>query len=506
MSDLTPAPATAAPDFELPSIDGDPVRLPELLSQDSSVRTCLLFAHADCPTSRLALRRLGPLGPELRASGTRLILVAEESAAAAARLARAHGVDAPVLAQSAPWSVSEAYGVVSVPTAVVIDSDGAIVDRIEGWDADAFERVLSISLGEEKPRWKPGCGARASETQGAGGLGAAEGADVTEVLEDMFERGWTDGLPVIPPTPENVERMLGERAADRSLGPVPPGMGEATLERVAACAVLAGCRPDYFPVVLAAVECVLDAAFNVHGQAVTTSPPGQILIVNGPVRDELGLNSGMGALASGSRANLTIGRAVRLVVHLTGGAAPTSLDRAALGHPGKLSFCIAENEEASPWEPFHVERGFDREESTVTVLAGDSPASISDHRSTTPEELAATIGWGAAGGWSPFMWPMEATSLFVIGPEHARMFEEAGWSKQDLRAAIYSEVRRPARELKRGETTSVVDEADPDELIAKWPSPERIQIVVAGGEAGRFSAVVGPSMSMDAAVLTRRIE
>lgn len=489
-----------APEFTLPSIGADSVSLDQLVREPGAL--VLLFAHTDCPTARLTLRRLAPLEEALAEAGTRLVVVAEETAAGAARLARTHGFDGLVLAQDSPWSVSDLYGVESVPTFVAIDEHGAVTARHEGWDADALSSLLNVDIGTEEPRWKPGCGSRRVSDPHE----AVVAADVFEALEDMYERGWTDGLPVFPPTEDAVERMLGGRDAAESLGPVPPGMGEATFERVAACAVLAGCRPEYFPVVLAGLQCVLDPAFNVHGQAVTTSPPGQIMVMNGPVRHDLGFNSGMGALSGGARANLTIGRALRLVVHLTGGATPSTLDRAALGHPGKLSFCIAENEEASPWEPLHVERGFDAATSTVTLLAGDAPASISDHRSTSAEELAATIGWGASNGWSPFMWPMDATSLFVIGPEHAAMFASAGWSKNDLREAIFAEVRRPAGELKRGETTPVVEAADPDEWIAKWPSPDRIQIIVAGGEAGRFSAVIGPSMSMDATFLTRPIE
>jgi hypothetical protein len=322
----------------------------------------------------------------------------------------------------------------------------------------------------------------------------------------MFERGWTDGLPVIPPTPERVEAMLAGRDPAASLGLVPPALGEATLERVAACAVLAGCRPVHFPFVVAAVEAALDPAFNLNGQAVTTSPPGQIVIVNGPGRRDAGIHSGMGALGPGWRANLTIGRALRLVVTLTGGGAPGRLDRATLGHPGKLGFCIAEAEEASPWEPLHVERGHPAERTAVTLLAGDSPLSVSDHRSRDPADLAATLGWAAAAQWSPFWWPMDATSLFVICPEHAGLFADAGWSKEDVRTAIFEAVVRPARELRRGETTPLVRAAPDDELVRKWPSPDRILIVVAGGEAGRFSAVLGPSLGMDAAVLTKEVE
>ena len=152
----------------------------------------------------------------------------------------------------------------------------------------------------------------------------------------MFERGWTDGLPVIPPTPDRVEAMLGGRDPSELLGEIPPAIARVTLERVAACAVLAGCRPEYFPVVVAAVEAALEPAFNVGGQAVTTQPAGQVVIVNGPVRDAIGLNGSVGALGPGWRANMTIGRALRLVISLTGGGFPGRLDRSTLGNPGKV--------------------------------------------------------------------------------------------------------------------------------------------------------------------------
>lgn len=489
---------TAVPDFVLPSIDGGPVRLSEVVRSGPDA-VLLLFVHAECPTAALALQRLGPQAEALERGGVRLLCVAEETPEVAARLARRHGVAATVVAQPDPYEASAAFDVDTVPTAILVGRNGEILDRAVGWSQSDLDRMLPIDVTADPPLQKPGCSSRVSR------LGAQVDGSTFDELEDMFERGWTDGLPVVPPTPERVEALLGGRDGRASLGAVPPAMGEATLTRVAACAVLAGCRPDYFPTVLAAVQLVLDPAFNVHGQAVTTSPPGQILIVNGPVRHEIGLHSGVGALGPGARANLTIGRAVRLVVHLTGGGAPSRLDRATLGHPGKLSFCIAENEELSPWEPLHVERGFDRGDSTVTVLAGDAPTSVADHRSVTATELAAAIGWAGATGWGPFMWPLAGTSLFVIGPEHAAMLGDAGWTKNDLRDAIYAEVRRPAGELNRGETTPTVEAAEPDELIPKWSGPERIMIIVAGGEAGRFSAVIGPSLGMDAAVLTKEV-
>jgi hypothetical protein len=225
--------------------------------------------------------------------------------------------------------------------------------------------------------------------------------------------------------------------------------------------------------------------------------------VNGPVRERIGLNDGMGVLGPGSRANMTIGRAVRLVLTLTGGAVAGGLDRSTLGSPLKVGLCIAEDEERSPWEPLHVEHGFAADASTVTVVAADAPLSISDHRSRTPEELANTLASAAAATWSPYWWPMDDTSLFVVCPEHAAMF--AGWSKERVRAAIFDAAQRPAKELKRGETTPTVWASDDTAPIHKWTEPERLQLVVAGGEAGRFSAVLGPCDAMGTRPITKEI-
>ena len=478
------------PDLELERVDGPPVALAELVAQEPVV---LVVVHGDCPTSLLALRRLGAVD----GAASRIVCVAEEDVVGAARLARRAGLRLPMLASPAPFEVSRALGVETVPTAVLVEAGGVAGDRVVGWDAAGYERLLGVGMPTDAPRQKPGCAARWTYDADATGS--------LDELEDMFERGWSDGLPVVPPTPERVEAMLGGRDPARSLGFVPPAHGEATLQRVAACAVLAGCRPAYFPVVVAAVKACLEPEFNAHGLAVTTQPAGVAIVVNGPARERLDLNAGIGALGPGNRANATIGRALRLVLTLTGGAAPGSLDRATLGSPLKLGLCFAEREDASPWEPLHVERGFDAGASTVTVVAADAPVSISDHRSRTPEELAAVLGWAAAATWSPFWWPMDDTSLYVICPEHAALFAAAGWSKERLREAIYAEVVRPARELQRGETTPHVWASAPDAPIHKWTEPERIQLVVAGGEAGRFSAVFGPCDGMGTLPITKEI-
>jgi hypothetical protein len=462
-----------------------------------------VFVEPDCPTCRLTLQRFG-------AAGADAVMICEDRPEVAARFARQTGFGGRALGQPAPYRTSQDYGVHTVPTTVLVGTDGDELERVVGWDRDALQALLGraglpADLDTAEPRQKPGCQSRSTMDDAM--LAALQTDGGIDEMEEMYARGWTDGLPVVPPTEERVERMLGGRDPTASLGPVPPAQGEATVERVAACAVLAGCTPAMFPVVLAAVDAALDPAFNLNGQAVTTSPPGQVVIVNGPVRHAVGLHSGMGALGPGFRANLTIGRALRLVVTLTGGGRPGAMDRATLGHPGKIATCIAEDEEGSPWEPLHVERGFAATASTVTVLAADAPLSISDHRSRTPDALAACLAWAAAHTWSPAWWPMDATSLFVICPEHAALFREHGWSKQRLREAIFATPRRPARDLTAyGETPPEVHAADPAALFGKWPDPARIQIICAGGDAGRFSAVLGPSLSMGTTMITREVQ
>jgi hypothetical protein len=184
---------------------------------------------------------------------------------------------------------------------------------------------------------------------------------------------------------------------------------------------------------------------------------------------------------------------------------PGRLDRSTLGSPLKLGLCIAEAEETSPWEPLHVERGFAPDASTVTVLAADAPLSVSDHRSRTPGELAEVLARAASVTWSPYWWPMDDDSLFVICPEHAALFAEAGWTKQRLRDEIYQAARRPAGELRHGETTPAVRDAAADAAVHKWTSPERIMLMVAGGEAGRYSAVLGPCDGMGTRPITREV-
>jgi AhpC/TSA family len=504
-------PSIRAPGFELPSVAGGPVALADLIAGRPAL---ILFVAEECRTSAMTLGRLAGPAQALAAAGVSVAAVFEDPLEVAARTARRAGFGGIVLSEPAPYEISSAYELQSVPTTVLIRPDGRLIGRVVGWDRDLLDALLAQatltagvttapSVTDDHPRRKPGCAAKS--TYDPATLALLDAAGAHDELEEMFDREWSDGLPVIPPTRERVVAMLGGHDPAESLGEVPPAVGEATLERVAACAVLAGCRPEYFPVVVAAARAALEPAFNLNGQAVTTQPAGQLVILNGPARESLGLNSSIGALGPGWRANLTIGRALRLLVSLTGGGFPGRLDRATLGHPGKLGICVAEGEEVSPWEPLHVERGYEADRSVVTVIGCDAPLSISDHRSRGPEELARVLGWAAAATWSPNWWPLGGSSLFVVCPEHAQLFGEAGWSKQRLREAMFESVRRPARELRWGETTPQVQAADDDQPIGKWDSPDDILLVVAGGEAGRFSAVFGPCLGMQSEPVSKEV-
>src|SRR5512132_1369694 len=217
-------------------------------------------------------------------------------------------------------------------------------------------------------------------------------ADVdADAIEALYARGVTDGLPVVPPTRARVARAVAAagRAADDLVAVVPPNYGRATVEKIAISAVMAGCRPEYLPVVVAAVEAVCDEAFDLHGVSATTNAPAPLIVINGPVRKTLDVNCGAGVFGSGWRANATIGRALRLVCVNVGGARPGVVSMSTLAHPGRYTYCIGEAEEDNPWEPLHVEHGFAPEDSTVAVLAADAPITVFDQRSRTAADLCA---------------------------------------------------------------------------------------------------------------------
>ena len=211
-------------------------------------------------------------------------------------------------------------------------------------------------------------------------------ASADAIYEHFYAEGWTDGLPIIPPTADLVEEMLRYTDRDRHdvVADIVPRGGQATIEKIAINAVMTGCRPAYLPVVITAIEAMVEPPYNLYGRQTTTHPGAHLLIINGPVRQELEVNCLQNCFGQGWRANATIGRAVRLVCINIGGGVPAVTDMATHGHPGKYSYCIGEDEEGSPWSPLHVERGFERNVSTVTALCAEAPHNVNDMVSKTP--------------------------------------------------------------------------------------------------------------------------
>jgi hypothetical protein len=338
-----------------------------------------------------------------------------------------------------------------------------------------------------------------------------------QAIEDLYARGVTDGLPVVPPTRALVERAVaasGRKAGDL-VAMVPPNYGRATVEKIAINAVMAGCRPEYLPVVIAAVEAVCDEAFDLHGVSATTNAPSPLVIVNGPIRGSLEINSGAGVFGSGWRANATIGRALRLVCLNLGGARPGVVSMSTLAHPGRYSYCIGEYEEVSPWESLAVEHGFGAEQSTVALLAADAPLGVYAQRSRTPDDLLPTLAASMAV-ISHHKMTHWGDTLVVLSPEHAKIFGDAGWKKGDVRRWLHDRLQWPVRELLPGldggeglpehVVAKFRDPGRENAMIPKFRSPENIKLVVAGGTAGRFSAIVpGWTFSKGSNLVFRRI-
>jgi len=265
--------------------------------------------------------------------------------------------------------------------------------------------------------------------------------------EHFYAKGWTDGLPVVPPTPKRVAEFLAYSGYDPSdvITVIPTRNRTVTAEKVAINCVMAGCLPEYMPVVIAVLEAMSERYFAFHASITSTGGSAQFIVVNGPIRHQLGMNSDVNVLGPGNRANSTIGRAMRLIIINVADARPGILDKSTQGHGGKYSFCIAEAEEVSPWEPFQVEAGFSKETSTVTVFAAEGPHSIQNHTSGDPEELMLSISKGIAdiGTFSL------GQSGLILSPEHAQIIAKSGWSKKKIKEFIYENTAVSLADLKR---------------------------------------------------------
>jgi hypothetical protein len=320
-----------------------------------------------------------------------------------------------------------------------------------------------------------------------------------DLVEYYYERGFTDGLPVVPPTQEKIDEIVARLGGDAHFveARVAPRWGELTREVLAINMVMAGCKPEYAPVVLAAVKAVTDQAFNLNGVQATTHVAAPLLVVNGPIAREIGMNGGVNAFGSGNRANATIGRALRLIMLNVGGGWPGDLDKSTLGHPGKYTYCVCENELQSPLAPYHVEHGYKAEDSTVFAMAAEAPHSVTNHISNDPEGILDTM-CSAMSTIASNSAVLGGHIAVVLGLEHAQTIGKHGWSRADVRNYLYVNHGNRFIDLAYGHRYGKVYnrnlpkyyKRNDDTRIPIVHSPDHIHLFVMGGEAGRFSVLI----------------
>jgi len=456
----------------------------------STAASYSLFLKKSCPTCEL----IGPVAKLLSEHlGSRLSAYIQDDMSFLEGIAQR--IDDGELEQSYRQNIE------IVPTLIRHDEDE---QRIVGWDKQQWQEFTGIpELGAELIDFKPGCGSLTQDPGMAEKLATKfdsqklkarriQLADAEDEMEACFDRGWSDGLPVVPPTPVRVMRMLAgtELEADELIGIVPPDNIPCSVEKVAINAVMAGCKPEYFPTVIAVVRAALQDRFCMHGLLCTTYFSSPVVIVNGPESRHIGMNSGGNALGQGNRANATIGRALQLLIRNVGGGKPGGIDRATLGNPGKYTFCFAEDESDDAWSTLAMDQGYSREESVVSLFAGDGVQPILDQLSRTPESLAKSMASSLRSVVHVKKFGL-ADAVLVVCPEHRRVLRTNGWHKQDLLQAIHDELVTPGAELVSG--TGGIAEGMPDRLKDKLLSKFRddgLHIVTAGGTAGMFSAII----------------
>lgn len=332
---------------------------------------------------------------------------------------------------------------------------------------------------------------------------------VSQINDYYYDQGWTDGLPIVPPTEDLVLEMLEAcpLPGRHVLGRIPPLDGTVTVEKVAINTVMAGCKPDYFPVVLAAVRAVLQPQFNVGSITTTTGGAAPVVIVSGAIADKLGIHSGTAVFGSGHRANATIGRALRLTMRNLGGAVAETMEKSTHGWPGKYTMCFAENQGQSPWEPLHVESGFAPEASTVTVVAARGiHTMIESTQETGVGVLETLVGSMTAGGVSGFYYQLRgASTVVVLGPEHAAEIAADGFGRKEVKQYLHEHVRIPLSVLReRGHWGARAwpeefESHGDDFLVPLVSDPDKLVLVVAGGD-GRHSSWFPPWSATQRAV------
>ena len=428
-------------------------------------------------------------------------------------------------------ATSERFDPDAVPTVVLLDG-GEERGRVEGLDtkrlAELAQQAGTTLELDDLPAMRPGCASLTRDPEVAARLAAKRARKTGRIvartltvggLEDpveaLHDRGLTDGLPVVAPTAERVVAMLDGTGRDAQdlVAEVPPYGGRATVEKVAINAVMAGCLPEHLPVVLAAVEAACDDAFALHGLLATTMPAGPLVVVSGPLAEVIGMESGGNLLGQGNRANLSIGRALQLVVRNVGGGRPRREDRATHGQMGKVGACFAERlDDTAPWEGLAQARGVPNGETGVTLMSAESPRVIVDQLGRDPEDLCATLGFALESVASPRQ-RLAFDAMLLVGPEHGRVFREAGWNRERVQEELFKSTTSPAGTLVRGAGGSpegLMPEwvTDPEAGVPKFAAPDRILLTYGGGDAGLFSMVFGgwAAGEIGSAPVTRSVE
>jgi len=400
-------------------------------------------------------------------------------------------VPAVVLGTDAFLSLAHAtaakHGLPHLPVATIPHPLGGVAPAIIADRAPSVLAAVLRALTSDPPL---------PRTLDVAGIEETEAPDDLDAFQEFaMAEGWSDGLPVLPPTPERVGRLLGGRAGDELVATVAPLDGRATREAIAVNAALAGAVPEYMAVIVAAVRAVGRPEFNLNAIQCTTHPCTPLIVVNGPGAARLGIAGGANALGNGQRANAVIGRALRLVLQNVGGARPGREDRATLGHAGKFTYCLAENEAESPWPPLHVERGFAVGDTTVTVFGAEGPHNVNDHGSTTAEGLVRGLAGTAATPGSNNIY-LGGDPLVILGPEHAQTIAGSGWSKADFKRRFWERACVPIGAFSEENLARFVaiaperfKDKPPDTLVPWCPTPEDVAVIVAGGP-GKHSSIV----------------
>jgi len=332
--------------------------------------------------------------------------------------------------------------------------------------------------------------------------------DAFAVNEFYHAKGWTDGLPIVPPTEERVSECLDAAgfAPGDIIGIEQVRQRPIIAEKAAINAVLAGCLPAYMPVVVAVLDAMCDAQYNLHGTSASTGGAAPFIVVNGPVRTLIGMNATHNVLGNGNRANATIGRAIRLVLINVLGVIPGEMDRSTLGHPGKFTFCIAEDEEDSPWVPLAQEREIPEGQSAVTVMAAGAPRQIMNEWTADPEQILETFA--AEMRHNMLTYSVWAGNYVLVIPKQLRdLLVAAGWQKRDIREYIFRSARVVRSDWAKVGKANIVDRSGgPMQEFTALKEPTDLLIVAAGGPAGGFGAVIPPWLGSKARAVTKPID